>query len=589
MERRLAAILAADVVGYTRLMGDDEAGTLHSLTALREGTLEPLIAEHRGRIVKLMGDGVLVEFSSVVDAVSCAVAWQMAVSELEDRGDDDIQLQFRIGINLGDVIVEGDDIHGDGVNIAARLESLAEPGSICLSGDAYRQVKGKVDAEFEDLGEQDLKNVADPIRIYRIAGGRSSSAAVSPAKDTLSLPDKPSIAVLPFTNMSGDPEQEYFSDGITEDIITELSRFRSLLVVSRHSSFAFKGQNADVKSIGRELSVRYVVEGSVRRAGNRIRVTSQLVEAASGNHVWAERYDRELEDIFEIQDDLVRTIVSTVGGRIEAADKSRASRLKNSSVPAYELCLRAQALQDSNTKEAYEEAEHCLRQAIEIDPHMAQVYHQLSLIKFWQWFLHWSENPEETHAEAFQLARKALALDDTDGMVHAHLSMLHIYRREFDEAGHRIEQALRLNPNDTKVLGLYGEHLIAVGESTKAIELFDSLTRLNPLQPAWITRLKAIAYMTAGRYEDAISLLKSLASPTNLSRGWLTASLANVGRLDEAQEMLEEFLSVAEREMVVSPGRSLAAWKSAWRGIPYKNPEDDERFFEGLRKAGLQE
>ena len=588
MERRLAAILAADVVGYSRLMEADEAGTLATMKAHRQELWTPKVQEHGGRVVGTAGDSILVEFASAVAAVECAVAVQQGMEDLNTELPEERRMLLRVGINIGEVVVDGEDIYGDGVNVAARLEALADPGGICVSGDLYRQVVGKTDFSFEDSGEHKVKNIARPIQVWRWSETGSTGTMVT-GSEPLPLPDKPSIAVLPFDNMSSDPEQEYFSDGITEDIITELSRFHSLLVIARHSSFAFKGKNVDVKRIGRELSVRYIVEGSVRRAGNRIRVTSQLVEAASGNHVWAERYDRELEDIFEIQDDLVRTIVSTVGGRIEAADKSRASRLKNSSVPAYELCLRAQALQDSNTKEAYEEAEHCLRQAIEIDPHMAQVYHQLSLIKFWQWFLHWSENPEETHAEAFQLARKALALDDTDGMVHAHLSMLHIYRREFDEAGHRIEQALRLNPNDTKVLGLYGEHLIAVGESTKAIELFDSLTRLNPLQPAWITRLKAIAYMTAGRYEDAISLLKSLASPTNLSRGWLTASLANVGRLDEAQEMLEEFLSVAEREMVVSPGRSLAAWKSAWRGIPYKNPEDDERFFEGLRKAGLQE
>ena len=433
--------------------------------------------------------------------------------------------------------------------------------------------------------------MAEPVPIYRIARRRSDNDAIPSDLETNapSSSDRPSIAVLPFTNMSGDPEQEYFSDGITEDIITELSRFRSLLVVARHSSFAFKGQNVDIKTIGRKLGVRYVVEGSVRKAGKRVRVTSQLVETASGNHVWADRYDRDLEDIFEIQDELVRTIVATVGGRIEAADKSRASRLKDSSVPAYELCLRAQALQDKNTKEAYKEAEQYLRKAIETDTHMAQAYHQLSLVKFWQWFVHWAGNPEEASAEAFQLAQKAVALDESDGLLHAHLSMLHIYRHEFSEAGSRIEQALRLNPNDTKVLGLYGEYLIAVGEPVKAIELFDTLSRLNPMQPEWITRLKAVAYMTAGQDDVAISLLKSLRSPTSLARGWLTACLANAGHLEEAREMLQEFLRFAEQEMAAFPGRSLAAWRVAWHGVPCQIEEHAERFFEGLRKAGLHE
>jgi adenylate cyclase len=591
LQRRLAAILAADVAGYTALMGADEAGTLARLTSLRREFIEPLITENRGRVVKVMGDGLLVEFASVVDAVTCALTWQDGVTQREVVNEKDKRLQFRIGINLGDVIVEGDDIHGDGVNIATRLEGKAKPGGICLSSDAYRQAKGKVDAEFEDLGEQSLKNVAEPVSIYRISGRHSDNDTISPGQETSSASssDKPSIAILPFTNMSGDPEQEYFSDGITEDIITELSRFRSLLVVARHSSFAFKGQNVDVKTIGRKLGVRYVVEGSVRRAGKRVRVTSQLVDTASGNHVWADRYDRDLEDIFEIQDELVRTIVATVGGRIEAADKSRASRLKDTSVPAYDLCLRAQALQDKNTKEAYEEAEQYLRKAIETDTHMAQAYHQLSLVKFWQWFVHWAENPKEACAEAFQLAQKALALDESDGLLHAHLSMLHIYRHEFSEAGSRIEQALRLNPNDTKVLGLYGEYLIAVGEPVKAIELFDTLSSLNPLQPEWITRLKAVAFMTAGQEEVAISLLKSLRSPTSLARGWLTACLANAGHLEEAHEMLQEFLRLAEQEMASFPGRSLAAWSVAWHGVPCQNEEHAERFFEGLRKAGMHE
>jgi len=291
MARRLAAILAADVVGYTRLMGADETGTLRRLIELRLQVLEPLIAEHHGRVVKLIGDGLLVEFASVVDALTCALAWQTAVMERQGEVDEDKQLKFRIGINLGDVIVEGDDIHGDGVNIAARLESLADPDEIWLSGDVYRYAKGKVRAEFEDMGERDLKNVAEPVRIYRIAQGRSGTVASAATTKTLHSAEKPSVAVLPFNNMSGDPEQDYFSDGITEDIITELSRFRELFIIARNSSFSYKGKSTKVQEIGKDLGVTYIVEGSVRKAGNRVRITAQLVEAVSGNHIWAERYD----------------------------------------------------------------------------------------------------------------------------------------------------------------------------------------------------------------------------------------------------------------------------------------------------------
>ncbi len=379
MERRLAAILAADVVGYTRLMGADEAGTLRHLTELRQQVLEPLIAEHRGRVVKLMGDGLLVEFASVVDAIACAVAWQERVAEHEAKGDEDKRFKFRIGINLGDVIVEGDDIHGDGVNIAARLEGQAEAGGICLSGDAYRQAKGKVEVGFEDLGEQVLKNVAEPVRVYRIAGDRSSTGAVSPAREPLALPDKPSIAVLPFINMSGDPEQEYFSDGITEDIITELSRFRALFVIARNSSFHYKGTSPKVQDVGRELGVAYVVEGSVRKAGNRVRVTAQLVESESGNHVWAERYDRDLEDIFAVQDDLTRTVVSTIAGRIEAVGHRRASRMSADSLQAHDLVLRARRHTYAFTRPDNAEAQKLLARAIALDPSNARAHAALSM------------------------------------------------------------------------------------------------------------------------------------------------------------------------------------------------------------------
>ena len=308
VERRLAAILAADVVGYSQLMGADEAGTLARLQALRAEAVDPAIAEHNGRMVKLMGDGALVEFGSVVDAVECAVEIQHAVAEAAGEMAADQRIVFRIGVNLGDVIVEGDDIYGDGVNVASRLQEIAEPGGVCISGSVFEQIKGKLDAAFDDMGAQDVKNIAEPVRAYRWA-----HAVAGPAREApLALPDKPSLAVLAFDNLSGDPEQEYFSNGIAEDIITELSKYRSLFVIARNSSFEFKGRAVNVRTIGRELGVQYIVEGSVRRAGKRVRITAQLVEAATGNHVWAERYDRDLEDIFAVQDEVTRAIVTAI-------------------------------------------------------------------------------------------------------------------------------------------------------------------------------------------------------------------------------------------------------------------------------------
>ena len=591
--RKLAVILHADVIGSTSLVRLNET-LAHQRIQVTFRRFSETISRHNGIAHEIRGDALVAEFARASDAVTASLAFQAANTTHNEALLDEIRPVIRVGIAMGEVIVADNTITGEGVVLAQRLEQLAQPGGTVIQGAAYETVPKRLPFDYENLGEHELKGFDQPIRVYAVnirSGGQIPEVEplTQPEAGTISLPDKPSIAVLPFQSLSDDPEQGYFSDAITGDIITELSRFRSLLVVARHSSFAFKGKNVDVKSIGQELNVRYILEGSVRRAGKRVRITSQLVEAASGNHVWAERYDRELEDLFAIQDDLVRAIASTVGGRVEAAAKRRASRLRNLSVPAFDLCLRAQALQDQNTKGAYEEAERYLRQAIDIDPDMPQAYHQLSLVKFWQWFVHWSENPEDSFAEAFRLAEKALALDETDGLVHAHLCLLHIYRREFDEGSHRIESALRLNPNDTKVLGIYGNYLIAIGESRKAIELFDTLRQINPIEPAWITRLKAIAYLTDGRYEDAISLLKSLEAPTNLARGWLIASLANSGRLEEARKVLDNFLSVAEKEMVVFPGRSLSRWKKAWRGIPYKNPEDSRQFFEGLRKAGLMD
>jgi TolB-like protein/DNA-binding SARP family transcriptional activator len=403
------------------------------------------------------------------------------------------------------------------------------------------------------------------------------------------LPDKPSIAVLPFLNTSGDPAQAYLSDGITNDLITELSRFRSMLVIARHSSFAYRGQAVSVQRIGRELGVHYVVEGSVSRVGDRVRVNAELIDAETGHHLWADRYDRALAEILAVQDEAVRTIVSTLDRRIDVAGRLRTAAMSETSLRAYDLYLRAAAAQDRNTKVDYQQAQRCLERAIELDPGLAQAYHHLSLVKFFLWMERWSDDLDKVFAEALHAAREALARDDTDSMVQAHLGMLHMYRKEFDEGGLRFAEALRLNPNDSRALGLYGLFLAAIGRAEEGIEQFERAERLNPLRPGWLNRLKGIAYFSAGRYADAIAAFRANAAPINQERGWLAASCAQAGRLEEARAHLRDFLCVAEREMAVLPGLTVGAWRSCWRPIEYQHDRDFDRLFDGLRKAGLPE
>ncbi len=405
----------------------------------------------------------------------------------------------------------------------------------------------------------------------------------------LTLPDKPSIAVLPFTNMSGAPEQEYFSDGITEDIITGLSRFRELFVIARSSSFTYKGRPVKVQDIGEELGVRYVIEGSVRKAGNRVRITAQLVEAETGNHIWAERWDRELEDIFAVQDELVRTIVSTVGGRIDAIGKARATRKSEAHLRAYDFYLRAAAAEDGNTKEDYQRARQYLERAIELDPGLAMAHHHLSLVNFFEWMTHWVDDRDMAFAAALNAENTAVAIDDTDSRIHAQLGQLHHHRRSFDEAGQDFEKAIRLNPNDFQAMALYGNYLTAIGNPEDAIEQFDQAIRLNPIEPSWIRWLRGVACFTAERYDEAIADLRSIKGPINEVRGWLAASYAGAGRLEEARATLEEFLHVAEDDMAVFPGRKLAAWDDYWHGaMQYQDEANFEHLYDALRKAGME-
>src|SRR3954451_3871591 len=450
-ERRLAAILAADVVGYSRLIERDERGTLERLGAYRKELVEPLLAEHRGRIIKLMGDGALCEFASVVDAVACAVAIQRDMAERETEMLEEERLRFRIGINLGDVVREADgDLYGDGVNIAARLEGVAEPGGIVVSGTAYDHLQGKLDCRLASLGDQHLKNIERAVRAYRVELGTPIPIAPVP----LAPPDKPAVAVLPFDNMSGDPEQAYFSDGITEDVITELSRFRELLVIARNSSFAFRGKAADVREIGRALGAGYVVEGSVRRAGERVRITAQLIDAGSGAHLWAERYDRPLEDVFAVQDEIARGIVATVAVRVLEATEATARRRPPQDARAYDLFLQGLRLSDSYAPGAQERARELFERARALDPTFARAYTGLA-------FNHLSRAQHDSvgrrpgedpaRAEALRLAGQALSLDPNDPRVHYTLGYMCMTWRDFDRAGHHLDLAQAMNPNDAPI------------------------------------------------------------------------------------------------------------------------------------------
>ena len=580
MERRLAAILAADVVGYSRLMGLDETGTLRRLIELRQQVLEPLITAHRGRVVKLMGDGLLIEFTSVVDAVTCAVAWQDRVAEREAEVDDEKRFRFRIGINMGEVIVEGDDIHGDGVNIAARLEGQAEPGGICLSGDVYRQTKGKMEVDFDDLGEKDLKNVVEPVRVYRIAGDAAGKQVGSSAKRSKAVPDKPSIAVLPFANLSGDPEQEYFSDSVTEDITTELSRFRELFVIARNSSFSYKGKAIKVQDIAEDLGVRYVLEGSIRAAGSRVRITAQLIEAETGHHIWSERFGRESTDLFSLQEEIAHYIAGTVAGRLKLSAEARAEGKEIGNLEAYDYVLRGQSIV-ADTKENNLRARRAYAKAIELDPTCTRAYVGLALSYEIEWFNHWQDPDSAPLDHALDNAAKAVSLDSTDS--RAQLMLGHIYseRGEYRQGEAHLERALDLNPNDPDGFAYMGVHLEKTGNLPGAIECFQKAMRLNPYHPAWYLWKLGRAYYVTRQYEKALIPLKEALNRSpkfKRARVALLASYGQLGRTEDAGRQVEELLAHHPEASM----KQEAQWA-------YMSDEEREHWLEGLRKAGVPE
>jgi adenylate cyclase len=582
--RRLAAILAADVAGYSRLMGADEEGTLERLKGLRRELLDPKIAEHRGRIVKTTGDGLLVEFASVVDAVRCAVEVQQAMPERNMSVAADNRVELRIGINLGDVIVEGDDLYGDGVNIAARVEALADPGGVFVSNTVHDHVRDRLPFLFEDLGEQHVKNIARPVRVYRVrdavAAGKSPSA---PAPALLTLPDKPSLAVLPFANMSGDPEQEYFADGMVEEIITALSRIRWLFVIARNSSFTYKGQAVDVKQVGRELGVRYVLEGSVRKAGGRVRITAQLIDAASDAHLWADRFDGSLEDVFELQDRVAIRVAGVIEPTLRQTEIERARRKRPDNLDAYDLYLRALPYAFTAMPEDADKALPLLGKAIELEPEYAAAHAMIAYcheVRYLRAGLR-----EESKTAARHHARMAIATGGDDAMALATAAfVIAVIERDYETAVNVTERSFALSSSSAWALSLSSIIRAWMGDSATAVEQAERALRLSPFDPLiWMPyHSLAYAHFAARRFEEAAAAAsRVIQSNPGFSVPYIlqAAALANLGRSEDAK-------AVVQRLAEVQPGITRG---TAILQARYANPEDTGALENALRKAGLPE
>ena len=563
VERKLAAVLAADVAGYSRLMGTDEEGTLERLKAHRRELIDPKIAEHRGRIVKTTGDGILIEFPSVVDALRCAIDVQQRMSERNADVASDQRIEFRVGINLGDIIIDGDDIHGDGVNIAARLEGLAEPGGICISRKVRDEVRDKLDLAFEDLGEQQGKNIARPVRAFRIVAPPIAQPS-APAKPVLALPDKPSIAVLPFTNLSGDPEQDYFADGIVEDIITALSRVHWLFVIARNSSFTYKGKAVDVKQVGRELGVRYVLEGSVRKSSNRVRITGQLVDAISGAHVWADHFDGALDDIFDLQDRITASVAGITEPKLRHAEMERARRKPTESLDAYDLYLRALA-QFTASYEASLDALRLLRRAMEIDPHYAAPYGLAAWCCVYQRARGWVSPSDPALGEGIRLAKLAASLgqDDSETLWLTGIALATL-SGDLQGGIALVDRALTLNPNSANAWMAGGLIRAYLGDTETAIAHLERSARLSPLDTfAFAGALGFVfAHFVAGRYEEASDWCdKTLHEVPDYPPGGAVLDFAQ--RLPAQAEVTVAGIHFVQEDSPDEIGRAIAGWMGA--------------------------
>jgi adenylate cyclase len=580
VQRRLAAILAADAVGYSRLIGADEEGTLAALKAHRLELIDPKVERHHGRIVKTTGDGALIEFASVVDAVRCAIDVQRGMAERNTGVPSDERIEFRIGINVGDIVIDGDDILGDGVNIAARLEGLAEPGGVLVSRAVRDQVRDRLDLVLEDLGEHELKNIARPVRVYRVRASVESKAA--PARgETLPLPDKPSIAILPFANMSGDPEQEHFADGIAEDIITGLSRLRWLFVIARNSSFTYKGRNVDVRQVGRELGVRYVLEGSVRKGGNRIRITAQLVEAETGNHLWAERYDRALGDVFAIQDEITKSVIGCIGPELYTAEHDRLKRKPPQNLDAWESFVRGMFLYSQHSDAGTKEALGMLDRAVELDHGYAKAHGLRAVCLAWRAIQGW-EDRDTAFAEVAEGANRAVACDPQEPWAYIAHGFVAVSKRHNPEAVGAFTRAIDASPNFAYAHGLLGSQHALGGRPDQAVECIDRGVRLSPrdIFGDEYQLYYAFAHFQAGRYADAASAAQ-LAIQQRPGHPVLyimaAASYGLGGDTDKAKKSIAQLINLV-------PNFSAADLEE---NFLYNRREDRSRLARGLRIGGL--
>ena len=574
-KRKLSAILYADVAGYSRLTGQDEEGTHRQLSACLDVITE-CVRDHGGTVCHYAGDAVLADFASVIAAVNCAVSVQPLVSSCSCGLPDDRKLRFRIGVNLGEVIVDREEIYGDCVNVAARLEALATPAGVCLSEKVWAEVKDRLDLSFEDLGEFSVKNIAQPIRAFGILMNGEAGKDQSNDSSVRAAVEKPTVAVLPFDNMSGNPDEGFFADGITEDIITALSRFPSLHVIARNSTFTYKGRAVRVQEIGKDLGARYVVEGSVRRAGQRVRVTVQLIDARDGNHLWAERYDRELTDIFDLQDELTGTIVATLPGRLEHAEIEQVKRKPPRDMLAYDYVLRGKLGHHRFTSEDNAEGLKDVEKAIELDPEFASAHAWKACLSRQALALGWGE-AKDLYEQAVESVHRGLTLDQSDIEVHRILCEICVSEERWDDAEMHHERAFSLNPNDARIVAQRGELFTRLGSASEAVEWVERAMRLDPFEISSRSHLLGRALYAARRYQEALHAYRQILTPRVGHLADMAACHAQLGENDRAVEKAAEVLRM-------DPEFSTDAYL---KSIPYKHPEDTEHHRQGLTKAGL--
>jgi TolB-like protein/class 3 adenylate cyclase/tetratricopeptide (TPR) repeat protein len=585
VERRLAAILAADVVGYSRLMGIDDVATLQALKTHRRELVDPAIAAHHGRIVKTTGDGMLVEFGSVVDAVNCAMSVQQTMADRNNNSANSVpRIIFRIGINIGDIIIDGDDIFGDGVNVAARVEAECEPGGVCLSGSAFEQLRSKTVFAFEDMGERQLKNIERPIRIYSVRMGepKLNTSGMTGTAKSLPLPEKPSIAVLPFQNMSGDPEQEYFADGMVEDIITALSRFKSLFVIARNSSFTYKGKVINIKQVGRDLGVRYVLEGSVRKAGGRVRITGQLIEAATDRHIWADKFDGALEDVFALQDQMTMSVVGLIAPRLEQAEIERAKHKPTDSLDSYDFYLRGSELVSTRTLAPLPQALEFFQKAFQQDPDYAAAYVMAAWTILLQQAVSGVPLTKEMRSEAIRLANLGATKGPDDAFALARSGHVLTYLgQEYDRGASLVDQAVALNSNLAIAWHSRGWVTLMGGENERAIESFERMLRLSPLDPLRIRAWNGIsfAFFNLGRYEEGFeSGKKAIQYVTEAqSMGAYIVNAVRAGHIIEARDAVAQLLQV-QPDFRASHSQ---------KAFPMRSEKGRDRITAALIEAGL--